>query len=1441
MHVAFTVICAALSISALAQDQRVTEDPLPNVEEMTWVEAMQDYRVNFHTVVEKFNSVYDGVPYEKGHGWKQFKRWEYMMGQRVGESGVRPHPGVLYQAILQQSSSLKYGDWSAIGPFNAPGNDGIGRINHITFHPNHADTIYAGAPAGGLWVSYDNGQSWETHTDNLTNIGVSDLAIDPNHPDTMYLATGDRDAADTYSFGLLKSTDGGLTWNTTGLSFGLTQGRRIARVRVHPDSSNRVIVAARNGMYLSTNYGQTFSLVKSGSFNSLAVSSSPDTMYASTTGSTSKVYRSINGGTSWSQLTGGLPTSGLSRAEVAVSPQDPTVVYALYGNSGQGYKGLYRSTDAGNSWTLKSSSPNIFGWQVNGSGTGGQAWYDLSLAVNPTDTNTVYVGGVNIWKSTDGGANWSIVGHWYGASGTPFVHADHHFAAFRPGSTELYACTDGGVFKTANGGSSWTALYDGLNITQYYKISHSQQDTSVVLAGAQDNGTHLRSTTQNWSRATGGDGMDNAVSPFNDDIMFSSIYYGDFYKSTNGGSWFSSISTLTPAGTGNWVTPLKYSPNTQGKVFAGFKRLWKSTNDGSSWSATSTGNISGNSNIDEFEVAPGNDNIIYVAINQNIYKTTNGGTSWSSVTGSGSMAPGNNITGISINASNNNHVVYSVSGYNGSKKVFETLNAGQTWTNITGSLPNVPANCVIFEGGSMGGIYVGTDIGVFYRNSGMSDWVNFSKHLPNVIINDLEIYEDYGILRAGTYGRGVYQSELFMNSIGAPTASLLATPSTTCSVGDTVTLEDQSAGMPTRWKWEIFPAGATFVGGTSDSDQVAQVVFSAAGNYHVKLYVENAVGNDDTLVSNAIGVGGATLPFVEDFETGMDGWTVNNPDGSTTWGVTSVGGSTPGSNAVYMDHYNYSSTGAEDDLISPAFNFSNDTNITLTFDHAYALYSASYKDTLEVYASSDCGSTWTLLATYTEDGTGNWETVGTSSSVFVPATAADWCGGTSNASCKVINLDAYSGMTGVKVKFTSVNGYSNNLYLDNINITSTAKNAPTASFFGDTLTCAAQQLNFTSTSTDATSLTWLFPGGTPATSSDVSPMVSYSAAGTYDVTLIATNSAGSDTVTQAGYVTITPSMLASVTLSSDTLVACSGDSTGVTLAVQNGGNAPQFSWTLNGQPVSTSNSAFGTNAFTTGDVLVVQMTSNDPCVTQTTVYDTTYVVVHSKPNTLLSSLGSVCSNADSVLLNQGTPVGGVYSGNGVVGNYFFPTQVSTGMNLVTYTYTDPSTGCSKSRTKSMNVQAAPAVPTVSQNSTGELVVAPPAGLYTYQWIDANGTPISGATGQSYMPTANGFYACEITSNIQCTTPSAFFEVTNIGLDEIAPNEVNIYPTPAHSSLTVEVGGTAEVQMIDATGRTVWTGSVSGETTVDVSQFARGAYLVKVVMENNVITLPVVLN
>ena len=1433
------VAFAAFIFTATAQERVSNELTKKQIQDMSWVDAMQDYRVNFNTVVEKFNTAHVGKTYEKGHGWKQFKRWEHMMGQRVGADGIRPNPGVLYQAIQAQktATSVEYGDWSAMGPFNAPSNGGIGRISNVAFHPNHYDTIYAGAPAGGLWVSYDDGQNWKTFTDELTNIGVSDLAIDPLHPDTMYLATGDRDAADTYSFGLLKSTDGGVTWGTTGLSFSVSNNYRIGRVVVDPDSTHTILVATNGGIYRSTNYGVNFSLRQTGNFIGIH-NGIGDTAYATTTGSSPKVYRSVDNGDSWSQLTSGLPTSNKYRCELTLS-STPGKLYVVYGASNYGYGGVYRSTNGGTTWSLMSSTPNIMGWSNNGSGSGGQAWYDLSIACDPNQENTIYVGGVNIWKSTNGGSTWSCVGHWYGAGSTPYVHADHHHASFRPGSSELYVGTDGGVYKTTNAGSSWSDLNDGMNITQYYKISQSTTDTSLVLAGSQDNGSHMRSSTMNWSRVTGGDGMDNGVDIANDNLLYTSIYYGDFYKSTNGGAFFSGINTLSPSGSGNWVTPFNTDPVTANTIYAGFTKLWKSSNAGASWTATSSANVAGNTNMDEFEIAPSNTNYIYALINSNIYKSSNAGSTWSSITPSGSLFTGNNITGVAIDADDEDHIVISISGFTGTKKAMESFNAGVTWSNISSGLPNVPATAVIFEGGSSDGIYVGTDIGVYYKSSVYPNWVSFNENLPNVIISDFELYEG-ALLRIGTYGRGVWQSPLMSGLSAVPEADFTADPTSTCGLGDTVTLTDNSSGLPASWLWQITPAAYNFVGSSTDTAQNPQVVFTATGSYTVTLTATNAYGSDDTTQYQLINVGGATLPFVEDFETGYLGWEIINPDGGITWESSAVSGSSPGSTAMKVAHYSYSTTGAIDELVSPPLDFTNDTLVSMSFEYASAYYSTAYNDSLKIYVSSDCGTTWSNVASY--DGTeSTFSTAGQTTSSFTPIDSTTWCHGNSTVVCPTIDLDAYSGMAGIRVKFVTINGYGNNLYLDNINITGQAQVAPVASFQGDSAACTGQVLNFFDFSTPApANRMWYFQGGTPPNSTSPSPAVTYASPGNYDVKLVVSNAAGQDSLTKSSFVTVTTAPIADVVLVLVSSTVCKNDSVFASATITNGGLAPSIDWIVNGTVVASNNLAFA-SVFTDGDVLKVRMTSSDNCVAFKTAVDSVTMTVNNLPAVTLSSQGYLCELDGPMQLSGGMPAGGIYSGLGISNDTIYPSLSGVGSHWVYYTYTEPTTGCANEKKRAISIQAAPGQPTLTQNTiSGELEASTPSGTYSYQWLDGNMDPISGATNSTFLPTSNGNYYVKITSNILCSNTSAAYTVVNIGLNEENLSGFEMYPNPATDRLTFNVQGSAEVRILDAAGRLVYTGFVEGKYSLDVQDWARGVYMVQVLRAGKTTGTPVVL-
>ena len=262
------------------------------------------------------------------------------------------------------------------------------------------------------------------------------------------------------------------------------------------------------------------------------------------------------------------------------------------------------------------------------------------------------------------------------------------------------------------------------------------------------------------------------------------------------------------------------------------------------------------------------------------------------------------------------------------------------------------------------------------------------------------------------------------------------------------------------------------------------------------------------------------LPFVEDFENGLSGWEIDNPDGGITWASTTLNGTSPGTVGMFMNHYSYSGSGQRDELISPALDFSNDTLVSMSFEYASAYYSSGLSDSLLVYVSDDCGATWNEVGAY--DATdASFTTAGAITSSFAPADSTYWCHGSSSVTCPTIDLDAYSGKSGIRVKFVAVNGYGNNTFLDNINISGQAQVAPVAAFGGDTAACTGKSVTFYDYSAPApTARLWSFQGGTPATSTAANPTVTYANAGTYDVKLVVSNAAGIDSVLLTNYITI---------------------------------------------------------------------------------------------------------------------------------------------------------------------------------------------------------------------------------------------------------------------------------------------------------------------------------
>lgn len=727
-----------------------------------WVEMMNDTAFNFFEVQAEFNSYWEGKTIEKGKGWKQFKRWEYFMQSRIDSNGRFTNFGSanqVYKDLTTSTSNNKAkgeaGNWKHLGPFGAPANTGAGRANCIAFHPTVATTMLVGSASGGIWRTVDGGLNWSTNTDEFENLGISDIKFALSDPNIVYAATGDGDGSDTYSYGIIKSSDGGLSWQTTGLTSTTNLKRLVHKIIVHPTDANTVYAATSFGLRKTDDGGSTWTQLRAGAFKDIAFKpGDPNTIYA-VTGSV--FIRSTNGGATWSTISISFASSP-GRLVIATTEAEPNYVYLLAGkNSDNGFGGLYRSSDGGASFITMSTTPNLLGWSNSGSDSGGQAWYDLALTASQTNKDMIFVGGVNIWKSTNGGTTWSINAHWTG-SGAPYVHADIHRLQFSPHSTSsIWACTDGGMHYSLNNGSAWGVRNTNLSIGQMYRMGGSASSATKVMTGWQDNGSNFYNTT--WSRTLGGDGMECLIDYSNNSIMYGSLYYGQINRTINGGQDWTGI-TDNIGEEGAWVTPYVQDPNNSSTLYAGFLNVFKTTNKGNSW--TQISNFTSGNTLQSIAVAPSNSNIIYTASNYNLYRTTNGGSSWTDITNLAWAGGVNFVTYIAVHPTNPLKILVTLSGYYAGQKVYQSIDGGSTWTNISGSLPNLPANTIVFDkNSSKEGIYVGMDVGVFYRDSTLNDWLTFINGLPNVIVKELEIFYPDNKLRAATYGRGLWESELY--------------------------------------------------------------------------------------------------------------------------------------------------------------------------------------------------------------------------------------------------------------------------------------------------------------------------------------------------------------------------------------------------------------------------------------------------------------------------------------------------------------------------------------------------------------------------------------------------------------------------------------------------------------------------------------------------------
>ncbi|MBP6871314.1 MAG: T9SS type A sorting domain-containing protein [Bacteroidales bacterium] len=699
-----------------------------------------------------------------------------------------PYPEINYDAramawkqsqTLREESAARGEGWLLKGPLNIGGR--IAAMAMITYG---TQSVFAGAASGGIFKSSDLGQSWRPIFDEAMSLSIGDIAIAPSDTSVIWVGTGEANAGGgSMSYdgnGIYLSEDAGLSWNPVGLY----NSGSIGRLVVHPDDPQTCYVAAmgrlfsdnpERGIFKTSDGGGTWDQVlyindSVGAIDIVMHPAKPDTLYATTWervrrphrrdygGPGSGIYRSYDGGDTWTLLTNGLPAASaqVGRIGIDISASDPDILYAIYADNIGYFDGLYKTVNGGNSW-FRTSDEELADCYAS------YGWWFGRIAVDPQDPDVAYVIGFDLYKTIDGGNNWSYI--------SSDVHVDQHDIVIHPDNTDLLVLgNDGGVYFSYNGGYNWD-FCDNLPITQFYTCEVDEQYPFRLYGGTQDNGTNRTYTgaLDNWMMIYGGDGFHVLVDPVNNSYVYAEYQYGNLARSTNGGiSFTSAMSGISGSDRKNWNTPVVFDPSDPQILYYGANRLYRSTNRAVSWQAVSPDLTGGSGSgsvvygtITTISVSPLNSQVIYAGTDDGfVWRTADGGQAWTDISFG---LPLRWITRVAADPYDEDVVYVTLSGYRYDSSlphVFRSADNGGTWDDISGNLPEAPVNDIIIDPALDSTIYLATDFGVFVSRNLGQGWQMLGDNLPNVPIVDLDFHQPTRTLIAATYGRSMYTFDL---------------------------------------------------------------------------------------------------------------------------------------------------------------------------------------------------------------------------------------------------------------------------------------------------------------------------------------------------------------------------------------------------------------------------------------------------------------------------------------------------------------------------------------------------------------------------------------------------------------------------------------------------------------------------------------------------------
>ena len=738
---------------------------------------------------------------------------------------------------MRQSSPYRTMSWSYLGPTNISG-----RATDVAVADRNGQRrIYAAYATSGVWKTDDDGATWQAIFEHMASTSIGDIAVAPSNPDIVWVGTGEANIfrASMAGVGIYKSTDAGKTWT----HMGLTDTQTIGRIIVHPTDPNTVYVAASGhewtdnemrGVYKTTNGGKSWDRIyykspRTGANDLLMDPRDPNVLYASLWQRIRRKYsdprvepgyneggviKTTDGGKTWADASQGLPRpEHRGRIGIDLARSKPDTLYAMVDNyeigrmarpnendaygrpmpQGQGFiKGadVYRSDDGGKSWRQTSRYDEATTNRLNNN-SGTYGWVFGQIRVDPTTEDTIWIMGVPLSKSTDGGKTFTTVGG---------MHSDHHGLWIDPANTNIiYNANDGGFYQTADGGKTWRFAVAAAG-AQFYNIELDTSTPFWAYGSIQDHGSYRGQVDLGrgrdalspiaFSGAPGGEGSHHAVDPANPNIVYSHGFYGSFSRTDLTPP--PADAAPAPAGRGRgrggaatpirptdpdaelraqWMAPFIISPHDNSIVYAGYQFVFRSRTRGDSWEKISPDLTDNNraqmgenptaipyQSVVAIAESPRKKDLLYIGTDDGrLHSTLDGGKEWTDLT---TRLPVRRWISRLVPSMHAETTVYVTQrgreDDDFAAYVYKSTDNGRTFRSITNNIPAGPVNVIREDPRNPNVLYVGTDFGVYVSTNGGDRWTVLGGNLPSVQVSDLAFHRRDNMLVISTYGRGVW-------------------------------------------------------------------------------------------------------------------------------------------------------------------------------------------------------------------------------------------------------------------------------------------------------------------------------------------------------------------------------------------------------------------------------------------------------------------------------------------------------------------------------------------------------------------------------------------------------------------------------------------------------------------------------------------------------------